>query len=129
LPEPAAADRQRLDKWLWYARMARTRTLAARLVGEGHVRLNGRRVTEPAKSVRMGDVLTLALAHATLVVSVQGFAERRGGAPEARRLYTVLSGPDLARADDSAPDEEEEQAPMRKSEGKSDNTSLAPEDD
>ena len=55
------ALRQRLDKWLWFARVARTRSLAARLVAEGHVRLNARRIETPAKGVGPGDVLTIAL--------------------------------------------------------------------
>lgn len=119
MPDPETISRQRLDKWLWHARMARTRTLAARLVDDGHVRINGRRVTDPAKGVRAGDVLTLALAHATLVVTVRAFAERRGGAPEARQLYDLLSGPDTAGPDEL----------MRNSEASGDNPSLAPEDD
>jgi hypothetical protein len=51
------ALRQRLDKWLWFARVARTRSLAARLVAEGHVRLNARRIETPARGVGPGDVL------------------------------------------------------------------------
>ncbi len=42
-------DRQRLDKWLWFARFARTRPAAVRLVEEGHVRLDGRRILNPAQ--------------------------------------------------------------------------------
>jgi ribosome-associated heat shock protein Hsp15 len=83
----------RLDKWLWFARFARTRSLAARLVGDGYVRLNGKRVETPAKGVCVGDVVTVAAAHATLSVRVLGLGERRGPAPEARRLYADLSQP------------------------------------
>lgn len=93
MPDNASPDRQRVDKWLWHARMARTRTLAARLVSDGHVRIDSRRVTDPSKKVREGDILTLALAHATIVVEVAGFADRRGSAPEAQRLYNLLSAP------------------------------------
>jgi ribosome-associated heat shock protein Hsp15 len=103
--------RQRLDKWLWHARMARTRTLAAKLVTDGYVRIGGKRVDDPARGVRIGDVLTLALRHATLVVIVDGFAVRRGPAEEARRLYLPLESPEntpagVAQRDDAplAPD-------------------------
>lgn len=83
--------RQRLDKWLWYARFARTRTLAARLVASGHVRVNGQRAEDPAKALAVGDVVTVAAPHTTAVVRVLDLGERRGPAPEARRLYTVVT--------------------------------------
>lgn len=88
------AGQIRLDKWLWFARFARTRSLAARLVGDGYVRLNGKRVETPARGVCVGDVVTVAAAHATASVRVLAFGERRGPAPEARRLYADLSAPD-----------------------------------
>ena len=52
-------DRQRIDKWLWHARVVRTRSDAAGLTEAGHVRLNGRRMTAPGHLVRAGDVVTL----------------------------------------------------------------------
>jgi ribosome-associated heat shock protein Hsp15 len=79
--------RQRLDKWLWFARFAKTRTLAAKLVTEGAVRVNGVRAEAPAKLVGAGDVLTIAAQHVTAVVRVLSPGERRGPAPEARLLY------------------------------------------
>ncbi|MFT0892917.1 RNA-binding S4 domain-containing protein [Pseudochelatococcus sp. G4_1912] len=91
MPESEFLTRQRLDKWLWHARMARTRTLAAKLVREGHVRFHGQRIMDPAKPVHAGDILTLALAHATMVIKVQGFAQHRGSAPEAQQLYQIVS--------------------------------------
>ena len=78
---------QRLDRWLWHARLARTRTTAARLVEDGHVRINAVRVTTSARPVRSGDVLTVALGHDVRVLRVRAFAERRGPAEEARQLY------------------------------------------
>ncbi|APF36338.1 RNA-binding S4 domain-containing protein [Chelatococcus daeguensis] len=81
------AERLRLDKWLWHARMAKSRTLAARLVTAGHVRLNGRRMEDPARRIGRGDVLTIALAHGTFVVTVMALGTRRGPAAEARTLY------------------------------------------
>jgi ribosome-associated heat shock protein Hsp15 len=85
-------DRQRLDKWLWFARFAKTRTLAAKLVGEGYVRVNGRRAESAAKGLAVGDVLTIAARHVTTVVRVERLGERRGPAPEARSLYSALEG-------------------------------------
>lgn len=80
-------DHQRLDKWLWYARIVKTRTLAAKLVSDGHVRVNGTRITQAAKAVGSGDVLTIALSHATIVIEVVAAGNRRGPAREARELY------------------------------------------
>jgi ribosome-associated heat shock protein Hsp15 len=82
--------RQRLDKWLWFARFAKTRSLAAKLVAEGHVRVNGQRTETAAKAIAAGDVLTIAAPHVTAVVRVQAPGERRGPAPEARLLYEPL---------------------------------------
>jgi ribosome-associated heat shock protein Hsp15 len=82
--------RQRLDKWLWFARFARTRPAAVRLVAEGHVRIDGRRAENPAQGLKRGDVLTLALPHATVVVRILDFAERRGPFEAARLLYERL---------------------------------------
>jgi ribosome-associated heat shock protein Hsp15 len=86
----SAPERQRLDKWLWHARFARTRTLAAELVVEGHVRVNGVRAEAPARGVKRGDVLTLALARTVAVVRVLDFVERRGPAETARLLYEAV---------------------------------------
>ena len=83
-------DRQRLDKWLWFARFAKTRTLAAKLVAGGFVRVNGQRVENAAKAVAEGDVLTIAVHRTTAVVRVEDLGSRRGPAPEARLLYTDL---------------------------------------
>ncbi len=84
---PEETDEQRLDKWLVYARFAKTRAVAAALVEGGRVRINGARVTNAAKKVEAGDVLTLALPHATRVVRVLGAAERRGSFKDAQTLY------------------------------------------
>ena len=84
-------DRQRLDKWLWFARFAKSRTLAAKMVASGYVRLNGQRTDNAAKGVAVGDVVTIALPRATLVVRIEAIGQRRGPAPEARLLYLDLS--------------------------------------
>lgn len=90
---PAPASRQRLDKWLWFARVLKSRTLAAKLVAEGHVRINGVRVDAPAKTVSPGDVLTISLERAVKVLRVVAGGSRRGPFEEARLLYEDLSPP------------------------------------
>jgi ribosome-associated heat shock protein Hsp15 len=87
-------DRQRLDKWLWFARFAKTRTLAAKLVTDGFVRVNGQRVETAAKAVAVGDVLTVAVARTTALVRVEALGTRRGPAPEARLLYSEVARDD-----------------------------------
>jgi ribosome-associated heat shock protein Hsp15 len=84
-------ERQRIDKWLWHARMVRTRSAAAALAEAGFVRLNGKRVTAPGHRVRVGDVVTLALDRAVKVIRVEGFCEKRGDAPAAREIYRDLT--------------------------------------
>ena len=91
------ALRQRLDKWLWLARVARTRSLAARLVAGGHVRLNARRIETPAKGVGPGDVLTIALERQVRVLKVVAPGTRRGGFSEASLLFEELSDPGICR--------------------------------
>ncbi len=84
-------DRQRLDKWVWFARFARTRTAAQELVESGSVRIDGRRVTSCGHPVKCGDVLTIAAPHETAVVRVVGLGERRGDASSVTALYEKLS--------------------------------------
>ena len=84
-------ERQRIDKWLWHARVVRTRSAAAALVASGHVRINGARVTTAAKPVKTGDVVTIALDRRVRVLQVAGFAVRRGSADMAKALYLDLS--------------------------------------
>ncbi|MCW5702845.1 MAG: RNA-binding S4 domain-containing protein [Xanthobacteraceae bacterium] len=84
-------DRQRLDKWLWHARVVKARTSAAALVERGHVRINGVRETSPGHAVKSGDVITLALDRGVRLMKVVGFSERRGDATAARGLYEDLT--------------------------------------
>ena len=83
-------ERQRLDKWLWHARVVRARTSAAALVEAGHVRINGVREKAPGHAVKAGDVLTIGLDQSVRVLRIVGFSERRGDASVARRLYDDL---------------------------------------
>jgi ribosome-associated heat shock protein Hsp15 len=87
------ALRQRLDKWLWFARVAKSRGLAARLVADGHVRVNARRIETPAKGVGPGDVLTIALERQVRVLKVVSPGARRGGFSEASCLFEELPDP------------------------------------
>jgi ribosome-associated heat shock protein Hsp15 len=83
-------ERQRLDKWLWHARVVKARSSAAALVEAGHVRLNGIREKAPGHAVKPGDVLTIALDNSVRILKVVAFAERRGDATAARVLYEDL---------------------------------------
>ena len=83
-------ERQRLDKWLWHARVVKARSSAAALVEAGHVRVNGVREKAPGHAVKAGDVLTIGLDRSVRVLKVVGFAERRGDAAAARVLYDDL---------------------------------------
>lgn len=85
--------RQRLDKWLWHVRLQPTRNKAAILVREGFARINGQRATDPAKTVKPGDVLTLALPGRTIVVRVTALLPARAGAPIAQTAYELV-GPE-----------------------------------
>ena len=85
-------ERQRLDKWLWHARLVKARSSAAALVEAGHVRINGVRETSPGHAVKAGDVVTVGLDRSVRVLKVVGFAERRGDAASARTLYVDLQG-------------------------------------
>ena len=83
-------QRQRVDKWLWHARMVRSRSAAAALTQAGYVRVNGARVTAASHLLRAGDVVTLALDRSVRLLQVEGFAGRRGDAVSARHLYRIV---------------------------------------
>lgn len=86
-----AASTQRIDKWLWFARIVKTRSLAAALVGDGAVRVNRHRIAKPSHPVAPGDILTLAVRGRVQVVNVLDVGARRGPAAEARLLYEDLT--------------------------------------
>jgi ribosome-associated heat shock protein Hsp15 len=90
LPAPPA-ETQRLDKWLWFARVCKSRTLAAQLVQDGKVRINRVRAAKPSQAVRPGDVLTIALRGNIEVLKVRAPGSRRGPPAEARQLYEALA--------------------------------------
>jgi ribosome-associated heat shock protein Hsp15 len=81
------AEKIRVDKWLWHARFFKTRSLAAKQISAGHLRLNGAKITKTAQSVTSGDVLSFPQGRQIRVVEVVAIGERRGPAPEAQALY------------------------------------------
>ena len=83
----------RLDRWLFHARFFKTRSLAARIVTEGGVRVNGTKVSKAAASVGPGDVLTFAQGARIRVVRVADLGQRRGPASEAQTLFVDLEPP------------------------------------
>ena len=93
--EPAAetAATQRLDRWLWFARFVKSRTLAAKLVASGKVRVNRERAQKASRLVRAGDVLTFPLGPHIRVIKILAPGTRRGPASEAQQLYEDLSPP------------------------------------
>jgi ribosome-associated heat shock protein Hsp15 len=80
-------DRVRIDKWLWAARFFKTRSLAAKAVEGGRVKLNGERA-KPAKELKPGDELVIHVAELEWTVNVRELSERRGPAEAARKLYS-----------------------------------------
>jgi ribosome-associated heat shock protein Hsp15 len=84
---------QRIDKWLWHARFFKSRTLAATMVSDGRVRINGERGNKPAQTIKAGDVLTFAAGTRVRVIKIVAIGERRGPATEAQTLYEDLDPP------------------------------------
>lgn len=102
-PSDAPAEgTQRLDKWLWFSRLIKSRTLAAQMVTDGKVRINRTRVVKPSQTVRAGDVLTVAVRGRVFVWKVLAPGERRGPPPEARTLYEDLTPPAPVQTKDAA---------------------------
>ena len=87
---PQDGARIRLDKWLFHARLCKSRALACSVIAAGQVRLNGRPVDKPAVAVGAGDVLTLRLMQGVRVLRIVDSGHRRGPAVEARSLYEEI---------------------------------------
>lgn len=96
-------DRQRIDKWLWHARVVRTRSAAASLVAAGMVRVNGARTTAASHLVRTGDAITIALDRTVRVLKVTGFVERRGGPESVAALWEDLTPPRAPKPPEESP--------------------------
>ena len=95
-------DRQRVDKWLWFARIAKSRTLAQKLVMAGSVRINREKNVTASHPVKVGDTLTIALESGVRVLRIVSPGTRRGPALEARGLYDDLSPPPPPKAETAA---------------------------
>ncbi|HEX8513799.1 MAG TPA: RNA-binding S4 domain-containing protein [Allosphingosinicella sp.] len=94
------ADSLRLDKFLWFARIVKTRALAQALAEQGRIRITGRVVDRAHAPVRVGDVLAFAQRGAVRVLKVEALPARRGPPAEARALYSEISdGPGSDRTD------------------------------
>jgi ribosome-associated heat shock protein Hsp15 len=92
LSAATATNTLRLDKWLWFARIVKTRAIARDLAESGHVRINGDRTRSASRLVRIGDVLTVALPSRVRVVKIADVAERRGPAAQGAALYDEITG-------------------------------------
>ncbi len=84
--QPASTLRLRIDKWLWAARLFKTRTLAAQAVDLGRVRAEGMRV-KPAHALRIGEMIEIQLGESRIDVVVVALSAVRGPAPQAQLLY------------------------------------------
>ena len=83
-------DSLRLDKLLWFLRLAPTRVAAQQQIAHGHIRLNRQRVERSSHAIRPGDVLTLPSADRVRVIEIVALPHRRGPAPEAQACYRTL---------------------------------------
>lgn len=92
----------RLDKWLWFARFVKSRSLATKLVIDGRMRVNGAPTQKAHYSVKAGDVLTFPLGPHIRVIKVVALGDRRGPATEAQSLYEDLDPPQRAAAQRTA---------------------------
>ena len=88
----APAARLRLDKFLWFARIVKTRSAAQGLAEQGRLRLNGRVIDRSHAAVGVGDVLSFAVHGKVRVLKVEALPARRGPPAEARLLYTEVEG-------------------------------------
>ena len=95
--------KQRLDKWLFFSRAVKSRTLAQKLIETGAVRVNSERTIRTDHQVGAGDVLTMTVHERLLVWKILDPGVRRGPAPEAALLYEDLSPAPLPKADKTAP--------------------------
>lgn len=106
----------RIDKWLWHARFFKTRSLAAKVVSEGKVRVDASRISKPSRSVSPGHVLTFPQGKVIRVIQIDAIGTRRGPAPEAQTLYTDLSPPisDEMKHDVQAPGHDRSGRPTKR---------------
>ncbi|MDQ0420673.1 ribosome-associated heat shock protein Hsp15 [Peteryoungia aggregata LMG 23059] len=88
-----SGSRQRIDKWLFFARVAKSRSLAQERVASGHISVNGQKIRQVSHQVKPGDKLEIAMPERHLVLVVKLPGERRGPYEEAKLLYEDLTPP------------------------------------
>ncbi|MNR76362.1 Heat shock protein 15 [compost metagenome] len=91
--KPSGDLRQRIDKWLFFTRMVKSRSLAQGLLNSGHVKVNGASIRQPSFQVKVGDRVEIALDRRDLILVVKSGGERRGPYEEAKELYEDLTPP------------------------------------
>ena len=106
------ADRIRLDKWLFFARFFKTRSLSSKQIEAGHVRVNATKVLKPATSISIGQVLTIVQGRTVRVVEVLALGYRRGPASEAQLLYRDLTP--KQDSEDPAPGQDRKGRPTKR---------------
>jgi len=87
------ALKQRIDKWLFFTRVVKSRSLAAKLAAGGRVRINRDKIDQASYGLKIGDVVTITLDRRILIYKVRELGERRGSFPEAQLLYEDLTPP------------------------------------
>lgn len=90
-PAAQSVEGQRLDQWLCFARLTKSRTLAQALIERGKIRVNRVKVDRPSLSVKVGDTLTISIGPRVRIFTVKGFGKRRGPATEAQTLFEELT--------------------------------------
>ncbi len=85
-------EKIRLDTWLWYARFYKSRSLSAKAILSGKLRVNSNKIIKPASKVKINDVLTINHINMVRIIQVQSLGSRRGPASEAQKLYNDLAG-------------------------------------
>ena len=83
-------DKVRIDKWLWWARFFKTRSLAAKKISNGAVRVNSQRVSKPSAEVTIDDVLTLKQEKIVQVIRVVSLGQRRESYEKAKKMYEYV---------------------------------------
>lgn len=95
--EPSGGSLQRIDKWLFFARLAKSRSFAQNLLAAGAVAVNGEAVVHSSRLVRPGDRISLTLERRDVLLVVRAIGQRRGPFEEARLLYEDMSPPPAER--------------------------------
>ena len=84
----------RIDKWLWWARFFKTRSLSTKIITKGAVRVNSRRIVKPSVEIKVNDVLTFTSGKSVRVIKVLSLGERRVNYDQARKMYDNIEDTD-----------------------------------